>query len=416
MSAAGTTRSHLHWMQLTFVDVFGTYCSVAVPGSKIDAAFSGGIVFDGSALEGRVRLLESDMRLLGDPDTLVETAPGRARAVGTVCTPDGAPWPGDPRNALKMVLDAQAELAGHYRATAELEFYLLDDQREPVDRAGYFDDVDGLGIRVARQAAGQLIAHGIDVESCHHEAGPGQYEIDLALLPPLELADALVIAKHTVRRIAREAGLRATFMARPLSGRAGSGLHVHQRAGGLLLDGSGRLTGAGRSFVAGQLAHARGLCALASPTINSYRRLHAGPEAPAAAVWGHANRAALIRVSEDLGADASIEFRGADPGANPYLLLAGLLAAGAAGLEAELTLDAPLDEFTGGIEPAQAHRFDRLPRNLDEALDALSTDDVLLDAFDNVLVTILETGRRAELEDFRAEVTPWEIDRYLEES
>jgi glutamine synthetase len=237
----------------------------------------------------------------------------------------------------------------------------------------------------------------------------------MAPLAPLALADALVIAKKTVRRIADEAGLRATFMARPLSEQPGSGLHIHQRANELI-DESGKLTDDGRSFVAGQLAHARGLSALASPTINSYRRLHAGPEAPSAAIWGHANRAALIRVTESVGMGASIEFRGSDSSANPYLLMAGLIAAGAAGIEAALDLEAPNDELAGAFDPGAAIRFDPLPRNLDEALDALLTDDVLLDAFDPVLIKILESGRRAELEEFRSRVTNWEHERYLDES
>jgi glutamine synthetase len=406
--------SHLHWVQLTFVDVFGTYCSVALPGRRLELAMADGVVFDGSALEGRARFLESDMRLRPDPDTLIETAPGRARVVCTVLSPDGTPWPGDPRTALQLVLAAQPELADAYTIGAELEFYLVERDGTPIDRGGYFDDVEGIGIKLVRDCGTQLDRYGIAVDSCHHEAGPGQYEIDLAPLPPLALADAIVVAKRTVRRIADDAGVQATFMARPLSGQAGSGLHLHQRAADLLLDAKGSLTDEGRMFLAGQLAHARGLSALASPTINSYRRLHAGPEAPSGAIWGHANRAALVRVSTNLGADASIEYRGADPAANPYLLIAGLLAAGAAGIEEELELDAPNDEAAGGLELAV--RYEPLPRNLDEALDALLADDVLLDTFDRVLVGILEAGRRAELEDFRSAVTSWERDRYLQES
>jgi glutamine synthetase len=409
-------NTHLHWVQLSFVNVFGTYCSMSIPGARLAEAFDGGILFDGSALEGRVRLLESDMRLRADPDTLIETAPGRARVVCTVLTPDGAPWPGDPRTALALALAAEPALGEAFTGAAELEFYLLDASGQPVDHGGYFDDIEGLGIRVARDAATALTRYGIAVEGCHHEAGPGQYEIDLAELAPLALADALVVAKRTVRRIAADAGLTATFMARPLSEQAGSGLHIHQRAGDLLIDGAGKLTGDGQSFVAGQLAHARGLCALASPTINSYRRLHAGPEAPSAAIWGHANRGALVRVSSNVGAQASIEFRGADASANPYLLLAGLVATGAAGVGAELDLGAPNDEVAGGYERAAAIRFAPLPRNLDEALDALTADDVLLDAFDPVLISILESGRRAELEQFRSCVTGWELERYLDEA
>lgn len=405
-----------NWIQLTFVDVFGTYCSMAIPGSQLGAATSSGILFDGSALEGRARFLESDMRLLADESTLVATNADRARVVCTVLTPEGRPWPGDPRTALSLAIEQVGELAEVFTAGAELEFYLLNEDLTPVDSGGYFSDVEGPGIRVARVAAERLAAAGIVVESCHHEAGPGQYEIDLAPLPAMQLADAIIIAKQAVRGVAADAGLHATFMARPLSGLPGSGLHLHQRGADVLIDAKGTLTDDGRSFVAGQLAHAQGLSALAAPTINSYRRLHAGPEAPSAAIWGHLNRAALIRVSSALGENASIEYRGADPTANPYLLVAGLLAAGASGLESQLDLEAPNDEEGGSYDPASAVRYEHLPRNLDEALDSLLADDVLIDTFDNVLVTILETGRRAELEDFRSTVTSWETTRYLDES
>ena len=183
----------------------------------------------------------------------------------------------------------------------------------------------------------------------------------------------------------------------------------------MLLDEGGSLTDDGRSFTAGQLAHASGLCALAAPTVNSYRRLHAGPEAPSAAIWSTANRAALIRVSTTTGADASIEYRGADPMANPYLLLAGLLAPARPASTEEAELGHPQDEAAGSFDPAMASRFEPLPRNLDEALDALVADDVLTDAFDPGLIGNLVTGRRAELEQFRTHVTSWERDRYLDE-
>jgi glutamine synthetase len=180
-----------------------------------------------------------------------------------------------------------------------------------------------------------------------------------------------------------------------------------------LLGGDGKLTDAGSSFVAGQLAHASGLCALAAGTINSYRRLHAGPEAPGAAVWGRVNRAALVRLGAVPGAVAGIEFRGADPAANAHLLAAGLIATGAAGIEQELELGPPNEESTAGFDPAaESQRCASLPRTLDDALDAFALDDVLADSFDPRLVQVLLDGRRAETEAFRAHVTTWERDWY----
>jgi glutamine synthetase len=221
-----------------------------------------------------------------------------------------------------------------------------------------------------------------------------------------------MLAKQAVREAAFDVGLRAAFDARPLDGAPGSGLHLHQRAR-LLLDDSGTLTTDGESFVGGQLRHARALSALAAPTVNSYKRLHSGPEAPSAAEWARLNRGALIRVSSFRGGDASIEYRGADPSANPYLVVAALLAAGVDGIAAELTLPPPSDEdVLGGYDPAAATvRYDALPRDLDDALDALLSDDVLLDAFDGQLVSRLIDGRRAEAAEYRSRVTPWELDR-----
>jgi glutamine synthetase len=342
-----------------------------------------------------------------------------ARVSCTVLSPDGEPWPADPRTALVALVDGPlAELAEAWHASAELEFYVLGAKAEPVDRAGYFDDVESVGMAVVRRAADRLAAYGIEVISCHHEAGPGQYELDLGPLSPLALADTLVLAKQTVREVAVESGASATFMPRPFNDLPGSGLHLHQFVPGLIDRSSGALTQDGRRFVAGQLAHARGLAALASPTVNSFKRLHSGPEAPGAAVWAHVNRAALIRLGGDAAGTPAIEFRGADPSANPYLLVAGLLVAGGDGMASGLELGPPVEEAAGTFDPADAGevRYAPLPRSLDEALDALLADDAFADAFDARLLGDLVDGRRAEAESYRGYVTHWELDRYLDEA
>jgi len=412
-----TSLEGLRWVRLSFVDVFGSAHSLQLPASRFDDAVRNGAPFDGSALEGRARLLESDMLLKPDPASLQRVSDEVGRAACNVLTRDGRPWPGDPRTALTALLDELGDLAESYRVAAELELYLLDSAGSPIDERGYFDDAEGTGMAVMREAAERVTDQGIEVLSCHHEAGPGQFEIDLGPLAAMSAADGIVAAKQTVRDVARAAGLRATFMPRPLAGEPGSGLHLHQQIDGRLVDASGKLDDEGRCFCAGQLASARGLSALAAPTVNSYKRLHAGPEAPGAAVWAHANRAALIRVRGDLGAGATIEFRGSDPSANPYLLLGGLLVAAAHGLESELELPPPVEESVGSFDPADGYsvRFDPLPRDLDEALDALLADDVLVDAFDTQLLSRLVDGRRAEAEAYRAQVTQWERARYLDE-
>jgi glutamine synthetase len=395
---------------LTFTDVFGTSNSVMLPAHRFGAAVEHGEPFDGSALQGRARALEADMRLRPDPATLQRIG-DVARVACTVLTVDGAPWPADPRTALVGMLDSLGELATAWTSSAELELYLLDGTR-PLDRAAYFDDHPGRGVEVVRASADALRDAGVEVLSCHHEAGPGQYEIDLAPLRPLELADALVLAKQTVREVATADGLRATFMARPLNGEPGSGLHLHQEVDGLVEDGD-KLTPDGEAFVAGLLTHARALAALASPTVNSYKRLHAGPEAPGAAVWAHVNRAAMVRIGT-----SGIEYRAADPSANPYLLIAGVLVAAGHGLASQLEPGPPLEEAVDSYDPAesQAVRYQPLPRSLDEALDALLADDVFVDAFDHRLLASLVDGRRSEAEAYRAHVTSWELDRYLDDA
>jgi glutamine synthetase len=411
-------NQELRWVRLIFVDVFGATHAVVIPGARYESALAGGAPFDGSALEGRARQLEADMVLRPDPDTLGPLDEGVGRVFCTVADADGHPWLGDPRTALFAMVETFGELAAVYEAAAELEFYLLDAGGRPLDRGGYFGALDGPGMAVTRSAAERLAAHGVEVIGAHLEAGPGQYELDLAARGPLALADGLVLAKQLLRVEAAARGLKVTFMARPFSIEPGSGLHLHQRVDGQLFDGRGVLTPEGEAFIAGQLAHARGLSALAAPNINSYKRLHSGPEAPSHVVWGHSNRAALVRVGSSGDRKPAVEFRLADPSANPYLLVGGLLAAATNGLDEGLDPGGPLDEDVGGFDPATAESMQvrPLPRDLDEALDALLADDVLVDAFDSRLLSRLVDGRRVEAEQFRSHVTGWEVDRYLEEA
>lgn len=408
----------LSWVRLSFVDVFGTAHAMLIPAPRFRQAAEKGVVFDGSSLEGRARLIENDMRLMPDTSTLIDIAEGIARVTCVVLDEDGQPWPGDPRTALAMVLDQTGDLGAEYALSAELEFYLLDEYGEPIDGPGYFVESEGVGGAVVRAVAEKLMGWGIGVDSVHHEAGPGQYELDLGTMPALDLADTLVLAKQTVRETAAGAGLTATFMARPLPGQPGSGLHLHQRVGDRLTDAQGQPTEDGRAFIAGQLEHARGLCALACPTVNSYKRLHAGPEAPSLAVWAHANRGALVRLSPHGPEGATVEYRCADPSANPYLLFAGLILSAAHGIGTQLELPPAFEEEIGAFDPASVDslRAEPLPRDLEEGLSALQNDDVLVDAFDPTLLARLVDGRRAEAADYGAQVTPWEIDLYLQDA
>lgn len=408
--------SAFDWVRLVFVDAFGGAHSIQLPAPRFADAVRDGVPFDGSALQGPARQVEEDMLLQPDPATLVATGDRTARACCTALGPDRRPWPADPRAALARVVADLEDLSGAWTAAAELELYLLDKAGQPVDQSGYFSDEEGLGMNVARAAAEQLCTLGVEVLTCHHEAGPGQYELDLAPLGPMALADGLVLAKQVVRQAAMEAGIRATFMPRPFGDQPGSGLHLHQEVAGRLVDG-GRLDDEGAFVVGGLLTHARGLIALAAPGVNSYKRLHSGPEAPGAIMWAHTNRAALVRVGASGMRRPAIEFRASDPSANPYLLVAALLAAAAHGLEARLQPPPPFEEDAGGFDPAaRTIRYEPLPRHLDEALDALLSDDVLVDTFDSRLITSLVDGRRAEAALYRTQVTAWELERYLDQA
>lgn len=414
----------LRWIRLVFVDTFGAAHAVALPASRFPLVVEKGAPFDGSALEGRARHFEQDMLLLPDPETLLSMGGDEGRVVCTVIGPDGLAWLGDPRTALVTQLANLGKMASTYRAAAELEFYVLLPDGRPVDRGGYFGVAEGPGLSVTRAASDRLAGYGVEVISTHLESGPGQYELDLASLPPLALADALVLTKELLRDEASRAGLRVTFMARPLMNEPGSGLHLHQHldddgvgdAG--LFDRKGALTASGLAFVGGQLSHAPGLTALAAPNVNSYRRLHSGPEAPGDIIWGHLSRSALLRVGSSGEQQRAIEFRLADPAANPYLLVGGLLAAADHGITAGLDPGAPYEEDIGGFDPATSASMPArgLPRDLDSALDALLADDVLVDAFDSRLLSRLVDGRRAEADAFRAQVTSWEVDHYLDEA
>jgi glutamine synthetase len=400
------------WVRFDFLDLFGGARALHVPADHYHDVVRLGVPFDGSALEGEARSLEADMLLVPDPSTLTRIGNRLARVVCTAHTLDGTPWWCDPRVALETIIDRLSDVAHTADASAELEFYLLDADHNPIDHGGYYNEEEGVGITVTRTAAKRLADAGVPVDSCHHEAGPGQFEIDIAALPPLTLADALVHAQQIVRDEATNAQLHATFMARPLQDQPGSGLHLHQHLTHLF-DPSGALTTTGRAFVAGQLLHARALSAIAAPTVNSYKRLHSGPEAPSAAIWAHHNRAALIRVSAQHERTPSIEYRGADPTANPYLLIAALLITGTDGTDAQLELPLPAEEDElGAYEPGiDKIRFDPLPRDLDDALDALINDDTLIDAFDTRLLTRLIDGRRTQTNQYRSHVTQWELDQ-----
>ncbi|MBI5958747.1 MAG: glutamine synthetase, partial [Chloroflexi bacterium] len=344
-------------VDLLFTDVVGIVKTVTIDAERLTAALTDGVWFDGSAVEGSARVAEADMYLKPDPATFAvlswETAPplgGRtAQLFCDVYTPNGEPFAGDPRGVLRRALQSAAAIGTQFAVSTELEFYLF---LEPVgselirfsDQAGYFDASDPVARLILQRVRDALRSMGIAVEAVHHEAGKGQHEIDLAPVDALRAADAIVTARMVVRAIARQEGRFATFMAKPISHAPGSGMHMHQWLHDLN-SGNNRfsdptndygLSREAQAFLAGQLMYAREICAVLAPTVNSYKRLMAGLEAPVYATWAQLNQGALLRVPRLAGQEQPnirLEMRCPDPGSNPYLALAVMLQAGLRGIQ-----------------------------------------------------------------------------------
>jgi glutamine synthetase len=426
-------------VELQFTDVTGAVKSVAVPARRLAHVLESGEWFDGSALEGLAREVESDMYLRPDPTTFSILEPAGqvpcARLICEVVTPTGKPYPGDGRAVLRELL-AQAESAGlNYLVAPEIEFFLFplgDDNVEPLadDPSSYFERARGRSRQVELDIVASLEAMGIRIESSHHEVASGQFELDLPMLPALVSADTVVTLKSAVKELARERGMQATFMPKPRAEIAGSGMHTHQ----VLVDKAGRsvfddpsddygLSPIARAFAAGQLEHAPGLSALVAPLVNSYKRLVPGYEAPVAGSWGRHSRSALIRVPAQVRQEnpptdifeTRLELRLPDPSCNPYLAFTAMLAAGLDGLDRGCELGPPLEEVEHGF--GGGHSVTRpLPASLGEALSALEDDDVIMSALGSELLELFRSAKALEWEAYRRQVTPWEVAAYFQRS
>lgn len=419
--------------------MLGTVKSISIPSHRLADAVRQGEWFDGSSVEGFARVFESDMYLKPDLNTLTvtELGAGTAPSAQVICdifTPENERFPGDPRGVLIRALAEAAELGYTYTVGCELEFFLLrpdpaDGRLRPVSRdsAGYFDRPLDLGNEVRQEMVTQLDAMGIPVESSHHEVAAGQYEIDLAGQDALKAADQLVTLKYTLKAVAQRHGLHATFMPKPIYGQAGSGMHTHQTLnehGGesnAFYDRNDEyhLSASARQFIAGQLMHARALCALVAPLVNSYKRFVPGFEAPMAISWAQMNRSALIRVPRVSNTDRStlgVEFRAPDPSCNPYLAFAGMLHAGLSGIKQKLPLPPPVEENLYAFDPERLsrHQLGRLPASLAEALSELRRDDVLRDALGPHLLERFIEAKEMEWQAYETQVTGWELDTYLQ--
>ncbi len=427
----------VEFVNLQFTDVMGIVKSVTIPASILDHIIDGGQWIDGSSIAGFTRIAESDMYLLPDLSTYAVIPWERgefttARIICWVHSPNGDQFPGDPRWALLRQLERLAELGYTYKTGPELEFFLFsktEDQIAPLphDRGGYFDLSTDLASTVRKDMVKALAEMGIDVEASHHEVATGQHEIDFEYGDAIATGDRAVTFKYVLKAIAQKHGLHATFMPKPLAGINGSGMHCHQSFAAI--DGGGNafvdeedaygLSKVAKHFIAGQLAHARGMCGVLAPLVNSYRRLVPGFEAPVYVSWARTNRSALIRVPAIRGghtAATRIELRCPDPSCNPYLAFAVMLAAGIDGIEQEMALPEPVEEnlyhFTD--DDLKRRNIPTLPATLGEAVDEMEQDSVVRAALgDHVFERLIE-AQRTEWSEFRRHVSEWERERYLE--
>ncbi len=435
---ARVEEDRVRFISLQFTDILGTIKSVTIPVGRLEAALEEGIWFDGSSIEGFARIYESDMVLVPDPATyyvLPWSAMGRRRArlICDVYGPDGQPSLSAPRVVLKRLLARIAERGYIYNVGPELEFFLFKRNDEystrpvPHDVGSYFDFSPR---DEAQQVRSEIIlaleGMGMQVEMSHHECAIGQHEIDFHYAEALTSADNAVTFKYTVRAVAASHGIYASFMPKPIFGIAGSGMHTHQS----IFDAEGRnlfydvtdeynLSRLAYNFIAGQMVHARALAAVVAPTVNSYKRLTPGYEAPVYNCWAQLNRSALIRVparGTRREGTTRVELRCPDPSANPYLAFAAMLAAGLDGIERDLTPPPPVNEDVYDFDERDLREraIGMLPGTLAEALDALEQDEVIQEALGPAITDAFLRAKRVEWDEYRIQVTSWELERYLE--
>jgi glutamine synthetase len=427
----------VQFVSLQLTDVVGATKNVTIPLHKLGEVLEHGIWFDGSSIQGFARIYESDMFMIPDVSTyrVLPWTEGDHRLARFICdayTPDGEPFTGDPRYVLKRQLERARALGLRYTTSSEPEFFLFrkQDGAEPVpyDVASYFDfSPRDLASEVRQDIILALDAMGIEVERGHHEVAIGQHEINFRYADALTSADALMTFKYTVKAIAQAHDLYATFMPKPIAGINGSGMHTHQS----LFDLKGEtnlfydaqdayhLSALAYHFLAGQLTHARALAAVVAPTVNSYKRLVPGYEAPVYVCWGQINRSALMRIprySKGREKSTRMELRCPDPSSNPYLALAVMLAAGLDGIERQLQAPTPIEE--SAYELTEADLRERgigvLPGSLAEALGELERDGIIRDALGEHAYKAFVRAKRREWDDYRLQVTPWERTRYFE--
>jgi len=425
------------FIRLWFTDVVGTLKMVAIAPAEVEGAFAEGLGIDGSSIQGFTRAFEADVLAHPDPGTF-QILPWRgeidptARMFCDIATPDGEPAVSDPRYVLKRTLQKAADRGFTFYTHPEIEFYLLKSSEpgphglEPVDKAGYFDNVPGGTAHDFRRRAVRMLEDlGISVEFSHHEGGPGQNEIDLRYADALTMADNIMTFRTVVKEVAIEQGVYATFMPKPFADHPGSGMHTHlslfEGDTNAFFDQSQtyQLSTVGRQFVAGLLTHAPEITAVTNQFVNSYKRLWGGHEAPNYITWGHNNRSALVRVplyKPGKGQSARIEYRAMDSAANPYLAFALLLAAGLKGIEEGYELPPEAEDTVWELsnQERRALGYKALPTSLDHALNVMEESELVADTLGEQVFNYVLRNKRLEWEQYRAQVTPFELESNLE--
>ena len=421
---------NIEFIHLQFTDLIGTMKNVSIPIEQLQKALDNEIMFDGSSIDGFVRIEESDMYLYPDIDTfeVFPWAPNEARLICDIYNTEGEPFEGCPRYILKRAIMRAEKMGYEMFVGPECEFYLfkVNEKGEPTtvsnDEAEYFDlaPVDH-GEKARKDMVTALKKMGFEIEASHHECGAGQHEIDFKYSDALSAADNIMTFKMVVRVVAQSNNLHATFMPKPVFGRAGSGMHLNQS---LFRDGVNAfcdtsspdgLSDICRSYVAGILEHARAFSAITNPTVNSYKRLVPGFEAPMSIAWSHKNRSPLIRIPAKRGISTRIELRSPDPSANPYLALAAVLTSGLEGIERGLVPPEPVSSNLYDITEQEKtlRNIRMLPDNLKEAIDLLKEDSFLMDVIGEHARKQFIHAKEMEWNKYRTQVTEWEIKEYL---
>ncbi len=423
----------VEFIRLQFTDIFGILKNVAITSSQLEKALDNKCMFDGSSIEGFVRIDESDMYLYPDLDTF-EVFPWRpqhgkvARLICDIYRPDGTPFEGDPRYVLKRALEEAADLGYSFDVGPECEFFLFhtDDNGMPTtlshEKAGYFDlgPLD-LGENARRDMILMLEEMGYEIQASHHEAAPAQHEIDFKHDNALKTADNIMTFKLVVKTVAKRHGLFASFMPKPLLGVNGSGMHINMaltKDGENVFsdpDGKNGLSEDAYHFIAGLMAHVKGMTVITNPIVNSYKRLVPGHEAPIHIAWSMGNRSPLIRIPSARGASTRIELRCPDTAMNPYLALATCLAAGLEGIKNKMIVPESVDEniFDMSETELRDKGIESIPASLNRAVDAFEEDEFIMNVVGKHISDKYIMAKRAEWDEYRKQVTQWEIDEYL---